>query len=77
MVQLNGILTVGYMSVAMILELRRRWPESCPGGLDKLYRLHKWLGITAVVLQDVLAPALLPISRCWIDVAQTFLSRPR
>jgi len=50
MLQLSGILAIGCMSVAMILSLRPRWPESSLGGLDKMYRLHKWLGITAVVI---------------------------
>ena len=29
----------------MMLSLRPRWPEVTLGGLDKIYRLHKWLGI--------------------------------
>lgn len=45
MVQYSGILAMGCMSVAMILALRPRWPEQWLGGLDKMYRLHKWLGI--------------------------------
>ncbi|MCP3371939.1 ferredoxin reductase family protein [Bradyrhizobium cajani] len=53
MVQLSGILAIGCMSVAMILALRPRWPESWLGGLDKMYRLHKWLGITALVVAVV------------------------
>ncbi|AWK85312.1 ferredoxin reductase family protein [Azospirillum thermophilum] len=46
--QYSGILAIGCMSVAMILALRPRWPERRIGGLDKMYRLHKWLGITAL-----------------------------
>lgn len=53
MVQLSGIAAVGCMSVAMILALRPRWPEAWLGGLDKMYRLHKWLGIAALVLAVV------------------------
>lgn len=53
MVQLSGILAIGCMSVAMILALRPRWPESWLGGLDKMYRLHKWLGITVLVVAIV------------------------
>ncbi|MBR0679730.1 ferric reductase [Roseomonas eburnea] len=45
MVQGTGILAMGCMSAAMILALRSRWPERWFGGLDKMYRLHKWLGI--------------------------------
>ncbi len=50
MVQLTGILAIGCMSLAMILALRPRWPERWLGGLDKMYRLHKWLGIGALVV---------------------------
>jgi Predicted ferric reductase len=49
MVQLSGVLAIGAMSVAMVLALRPRWPERWLGGLDKMYRLHKWLGIAALV----------------------------
>ncbi|QHP71304.1 ferric reductase [Bradyrhizobium sp. LCT2] len=49
MVQLSGVLAIGCMSMAMILALRPRWPEAWLGGLDKMYRLHKWLGIAALV----------------------------
>ena len=50
LVQYSGVLAMGCMSVAMILALRPRWPERWFGGLDKMYRLHKWLGIGALVL---------------------------
>ncbi len=53
MVQATGVLAVGCMSLAMILALRPRWPERWLGGLDKMYRLHKWLGIGALVLAIV------------------------
>ncbi|MGJ5068488.1 ferredoxin reductase family protein [Bradyrhizobium oligotrophicum] len=49
MVQLSGVLAIGCMSMAMILALRPRWPEAWLGGLDKMYRLHKWFGIAALV----------------------------
>ena len=49
MVQYSGVIAIGCMSVAMILALRPRWPETWFGGLDKMYRLHKWLGIGALV----------------------------
>ena len=48
LVQASGILAIIAMSVAMLLALRPRWPERWFGGLDKMYRLHKWLGITAL-----------------------------
>lgn len=50
MVQYTGVLAMGCMSVAMLLALRPRWPERWLGGIDKIYRLHKWLGIGALVL---------------------------
>lgn len=49
MVQLSGVIAVGCMSAAMILALRPRWPEKWFGGLDKMYRLHKWMGIASLV----------------------------
>jgi len=49
MVQLSGFLAIGCMSFAMLLALRPRWPERWLNGLDKMYRLHKWLGIAALV----------------------------
>jgi len=51
--QFTGIIAIGCMSVAMVLALRPRWPEPWFGGLDKIYRLHKWLGITALVVAIV------------------------
>ena len=50
MVQFTGVLAIGCMSLAMLLALRLRWPERWLGGLDKMYRFHKWLGIAALVL---------------------------
>lgn len=49
MIQYSGVIAIGCMSVAMVLALRPRWPERWFGGLDKMYRLHKWLGIAALV----------------------------
>jgi predicted ferric reductase len=46
--QYTGVLAMGCMSAAMILALRPRWPEGWLGGLDRMYRLHKWLGIGAL-----------------------------
>ncbi len=53
MVQATGVLAMGCMSFAMILALRPHWPERALGGLDKMYRLHKWLGIGGLVLAIV------------------------
>lgn len=47
--QYTGLVAMGFMSLAMVLALRPRWPERWLGGLDKMYRLHKWLGINALI----------------------------
>ncbi|WP_425287450.1 ferric reductase-like transmembrane domain-containing protein [Paramesorhizobium deserti] len=49
-VQYSGIIAMAGMSMAMVLALRPRWPEGWLGGLDKMYRLHKWLGIGVLVV---------------------------
>ena len=50
LVQYSGVLAIGAMSVAMILATRSTWLEGWLNGLDKTYRLHKWLGITALAV---------------------------
>ena len=50
MVHFSGILAMGAMSVAMLLIMRPVRIERFFDGLDKTYRLHKWLGISALVL---------------------------
>ena len=49
LVQYTGIIGIGMMSLAMILAARPRFMEAPLHGLDKLYRLHKWLGIGGLV----------------------------
>lgn len=49
LVQYSGVIAMGAMSVAMVLAVRPKVIEPALGGLDKMYRLHKWLGITALV----------------------------
>lgn len=46
--QFSGVLLMVLMSVAMLLALRPKWLEPHLDGLDKMYRLHKWLGIAAL-----------------------------
>jgi predicted ferric reductase len=46
----SGVLAIGVMSLALILASRPVVLEPFLGGLDKMYRLHKWLGISALVL---------------------------
>jgi predicted ferric reductase len=50
LVQYSGLLGMGVMSVAMLLAVRPAWLEHRLHGLDKMYRLHKWLGITGLVI---------------------------
>jgi predicted ferric reductase len=50
LMQFSGVLAIGVMSVAMVLAVRPVLFEPVLGGLDKMYRLHKWLGISALVL---------------------------
>ncbi|MCV0428545.1 MAG: ferric reductase-like transmembrane domain-containing protein [Roseibium sp.] len=47
--QFTGTIAISLMSVAMILVTRFRWLEQRLDGLDKAYRLHKWLGIAALL----------------------------
>ena len=47
--QYSGVLSIGVMSVSMVLAVRPVMLESRLGGLDKMYRLHKWLGIAALL----------------------------
>ncbi|MCF8471069.1 MAG: ferric reductase-like transmembrane domain-containing protein [Parvibaculum sp.] len=52
-IQYSGIIAMSVMSVAMLLALRSKTLEPFLGGLDKMYRLHKWLGITALVVSTI------------------------
>ncbi|WP_371156959.1 ferric reductase-like transmembrane domain-containing protein [Jannaschia sp. 2305UL9-9] len=49
LMQYSGVIGMGAMSVAMILAVRPVGLEPWLGGLDKSYRLHKWLGIAGLV----------------------------
>lgn len=59
-----GVLALGLMSVGVILAARPVWFETPLGGLDKFYRLHRWLGISA--LGFALAHWLLREGPSWI-----------
>ncbi|KZB71124.1 MULTISPECIES: ferric reductase-like transmembrane domain-containing protein [Thalassospira] len=50
MVQYTGFLAVGMMSLILFLSIRPVWLTRRLGGLDKAYRLHKWLGITVLAV---------------------------
>jgi len=46
---LTGVWSIGMMSLVMLLALRQPWQERWVGGMDQVYRLHKWAGIAAGV----------------------------
>jgi predicted ferric reductase len=48
-VRLSGIFAIAAMSAAMLLAARPAWLSARLNGLDKAYRLHKWLGIAALI----------------------------
>jgi predicted ferric reductase len=48
--QYSGIVGISVMSLAMMLAVRPVFLERHVDGLDKMYRLHKWLGITGLVV---------------------------
>jgi predicted ferric reductase len=45
---LSGLLSIALMSLAMLLSTRPAWLETPLGGMDRVYRTHKWAGILAV-----------------------------
>lgn len=45
----TGLLGLSYMAIAVLLAVRFRWVEKLVNGLDKGYRLHKQLGIGALI----------------------------
>lgn len=49
LMQYSGILAMATMSIIMLLALRLKPLEKLLNGLDKSYRLHKWLGISSLV----------------------------
>jgi predicted ferric reductase len=46
---LSGFLSIALMSLVMLLATRPAWLERPLGGMDRVYRTHKWAGIVAVV----------------------------
>ncbi|WP_218139587.1 ferredoxin reductase family protein [Thalassotalea agarivorans] len=47
-IQFTGIVAILAMSIAILLSIRLAIAEKALGGLDKSYRLHKWMGIIAL-----------------------------
>ncbi|MDP1611766.1 MAG: ferric reductase-like transmembrane domain-containing protein [Sulfuritalea sp.] len=50
---LSGLLSIAMMSLTMFLATRPVWLESPLGGMDRVYRAHKWAGILAVAFAAV------------------------
>jgi len=48
--QYSGVLAISLMSVIMVLALRPKFLEPYLDGMDKIYKLHKYLGITVFVI---------------------------
>ncbi|MCW8917596.1 MAG: ferric reductase-like transmembrane domain-containing protein [Gammaproteobacteria bacterium] len=46
---LTGLFSISLLSLTMVLATRPAWLEKPLGGLDRIYRLHKWSGILAVL----------------------------
>ena len=46
---LTGLFSISLMSLTMVLGTRPVWLEHLFGGMDRIYCLHKWSGILAVV----------------------------
>ncbi len=53
LIQYSGVIALGLMSIAMVLALRLPVVERWANGMDKAYRVHKWLGISGVSLAIV------------------------
>jgi predicted ferric reductase len=45
---LSGLLSIALMSFTVLLAARPAWLEAPLGGMDRMYRTHKWAGILAV-----------------------------
>lgn len=61
----SGVLSMGLMSIAVVLAARPVWFETPLGGLDKFYRLHKWLGIGALLFAT--AHWIVRMVPSWVD----------
>jgi len=49
-IQYSGLLAYWMMSLSVILATRLRIVETFMGGLDRVYRVHKWMGIAGLIL---------------------------
>lgn len=73
LINFTGVLAIGFMSASIVLAARPVQIEPLLGGLDKFYRLHKWLGIGAAAIG--LVHWLLEIVPRWM-VGQGWLAPP-
>jgi predicted ferric reductase len=73
LINYTGIIAMGAMSVSLIMALRSVALEPHVGGLDKSYRLHKWLGVAGLVM--AIAHWLLIQAPGWL-VALSVTARP-
>jgi predicted ferric reductase len=48
--QLSGLIAIALMAFTTLLSSRAAWLEAQLRGLDKMYRLHKWVGIAAMIV---------------------------
>ena len=69
----TGVIAMGTMAVSLLLALRSVAVEPYMGGLDKSYRLHKWLGVGALVM--IVAHWLLINAPSWL-MALGLMQRP-
>ncbi|WP_295363549.1 ferredoxin reductase family protein [Arenimonas sp.] len=49
----SGVVALVFMAMASLLGSRWSWLEDLFGGLDRVYEVHKWLGVWALVLASV------------------------
>ena len=66
----TGVLAFGLMSVGVILAARPVSFETPLGGLDKFYRLHRWLGISAFAFAT--AHWVLRMGPSWVSYFDLF-----
>lgn len=48
-IYLTGLWSISLMSLVMVLALRPAWLDKPMGGMDQVYRLHKYAGIAAII----------------------------
>lgn len=74
--QYAGIASLIAMSIVQLLAIRPKWLEPTFGGMDQMYRAHKWIAIFAILmafLHDTIDPGMRGIEANGIanDLAET------